>query len=46
MLDYDMMMLGGVVIRTEVQTEHVHSLSDELVDGVEVIPNVLFSVYT
>jgi hypothetical protein len=41
-----MMMLGGVVIRTEVQTEHVHSLPDELVDGVEVIPNVLFSVYT
>jgi hypothetical protein len=46
MLIYAMLMVGGLVVRTEVQTEHVHSLSDELVDGVEVIPNILFSVYT
>jgi hypothetical protein len=46
MLFYAMLVAGGVIVRTEVQTEHVHPLSDELVNSVEVIPNVLFSVYT
>ena len=32
--------------RTEVETEHVHSLADELVDGLEIVPDVLLAVFS
>lgn len=41
-----MLVKGRGRQRTEVETEHVHSLADELVDGLEIVPDVLLAVFS